>query len=117
MKDFDLYIAKTQARLAFFLIIILVLLSFGVVGILLLPKVNVNQEIIGLVVQVVTGVLGLAGSAVAYFFARHRPPTASDEDNSSPKIVTATVENDSGSKASVTSAPAPLVPTPPEKSK
>lgn len=115
MNDFDLYIAKTQARLAFFLIIILVLLSFGVVSILLLPKVSINQEIVGLVVQVVTGVLGLAGSAVAYFFARHRPPTAGDEDNSGPKILTATVKNDSGSTATVSSTPAPLVT--PEKHK
>jgi hypothetical protein len=109
MNEFDLYIAKTQARLAFFLIIILVLLSFGVVSILLLPRTTINQEIIGLVVQVVTGVLGLAGSAVAYFFARHRPPTAGDEDNSGGKTITATVHNDSGSSATVTSTPSPLV--------
>lgn len=115
MNDFDLYIAKTQARLAFFLVIILVLLSFGVVGILLLPKITINQEIVGLVVQVVTGVLGLAGSAVAYFFARHRPPTAGDEDSGAPKTVTATVKNDSGSTATITSTPSPLAT--PEKPK
>ena len=80
MTDFDLYIAKTQARLAFFLIIILVLLSFGVVALMLWPNVHPQQEIVGLIVQVVTGVLALCGSAIAYFFARHRPATAADNE-------------------------------------
>lgn len=87
MNDFDMFIARTQARLAFFLITMLVLLSFGVVAIMIWPQIRPQQEIIGLIVQVVTGVLGLCGSAIAYFFARHRPPTAGDADDPT-KIVT-----------------------------
>ncbi len=97
MSDLDLYMAKTQARLAYFLITILVILCFGVVYILLAPNVRVNQEMEGLVVQVVTGVLALAGSAVAYFFARHRPQTATDDTNGNAK--------------------SPLVPSAPQESK
>lgn len=78
MNDMDMYIARTQARLAFFLVIILVILTVGVGGMLLLTA-HVNQEITGLVVQVVTGVLALCGTAIGYFFARHRPPTKGDE--------------------------------------
>ena len=44
---FDMYIARTQARLAFFLIIILVLLSIVVMLILVLPQMKPQQEIIG----------------------------------------------------------------------
>jgi hypothetical protein len=82
MKDsFDMYIARTQARLAFFLLIVLVLLTCGVVAIMLFPQVKPPQEIVGLIVQVLTGVLALCGSAIAYFFARHRPPTVGDQDD------------------------------------
>jgi len=84
MNELDLFLARTQARLAFFLIIILVLLCAGVVAILVLPSVKPNQEIIGLIVQVVTGVLALAGTAVGFFFARHRPPSSLDADSPGP---------------------------------
>ena len=80
MNDIDLFMAKTQARLAFFLIIILVVLALGVGAMLFLPNFKPEQAIVGLIIQVVTGVLALAGSAVAFFFARHRPPTASDNE-------------------------------------
>jgi hypothetical protein len=84
MNDFDIYIAKTQARLAFFLIIILVMLSAMVMALLIFPQIKPEQAIIGLIVQVVTGVLALCGSAIAYFFARHRPPTVGDNDDPVP---------------------------------
>lgn len=103
MTDIDMYMARTQARLAFFLIIILVLLSFGVVGILLIPSIHPNSEVSGLVVQVVTGVLSLSGSAVAYFFARHRPPTASDNEN--PTVSTSTTTPDGGSSTVTVTPP------------
>lgn len=80
-SDFDMYIARTQARLAFFLIFILVLLFFGVVALMIFPNVRPQETIIGLIVQAVTGVLALCGSAVAYFFARHRPPTQGDVED------------------------------------
>jgi zinc transporter ZupT len=88
MNDMDLFIARTQARLAFFLVIILVVLTVGVGGILLFA-VHINSEITGLVVQVVTGVLALCGTAIGYFFARHRPQTKGDEGvDSLPKPTT-----------------------------
>jgi hypothetical protein len=85
MNDMDMYIAKTQARLAFFLITILVVLTLGV-GLVLLVAQHIDQTISGLITQVVTGVLALCGIAVGYFFARHRPPTKADEgfDTSTP---------------------------------
>jgi len=109
MSDFDMYIARTQARLAFFLIIILVLLSIVVMAILVMPQMKPQQEIIGLLVQVVTGVLALCGSAIAYFFARHRPPTKGDNDDpNTPAIITkeiSTTTNESSKSV-------PLAPTP-----
>ena len=109
MNDLDMYIAKTQTRLAFFLIGTLVLLCFGVAAILLIPSIKPTAEISGLLVQVVTGVLGLAGSATAFFFARHRPPTAGDNDT---PTVSATTSPDGGSQVTVT----PPLPQPtPEK--
>lgn len=108
MNSFDYYIAKTQARLAFFLIIILVLLSFGVVAIMLFPQIHPPQEIVGLIVQVVTGVLALCGSAISYFFARHRPPTQGDKED--PKVVT------SETSSTTVSQSVPLA-KPPETSK
>lgn len=100
MNDLDMYIAKTQTRLAFFLIGTLVLLCFGVAAILLVPTIKPTAEISGLLVQVVTGVLGLAGSSVAFFFARHRPPSAGDNDS---PTVSATTSPDGGSQVTVTS--------------
>ncbi len=83
MNDLDLYMARTQARLAYFLITVLVFLSLVVIGAMIVPNVHVNQEVSSLMTQVVTGVLALAGTATAFFFARHRPPTASDGDGTS----------------------------------
>jgi hypothetical protein len=100
----DMYIAKTQRQLAFLLIWALILLVGIVCAVLLAPKLSINSEITGLLIQVVTGVLGLAGVAIGYFFARHRPPTAADEGN--PPTAVAGLPTD------------PLVQTkPPEKSK
>jgi flagellar basal body-associated protein FliL len=84
MNEMDLFIAKTQRQLAFLLIWILVLLVLIVCVVLLIPTLHINSEITGLLIQVVTGVLALAGTAVGYFFARHRPPTAADGDNTPP---------------------------------
>ena len=103
INDIDMFMAKTQARLAFFLIIILVLLSFGVVGMLILPQLKPNSEVTGLIVQVVTGVLGLTGSSISYFFARHRPPTAGDNDN--PTVSTSTITPDGGSSTVTVTPP------------
>ena len=110
MNDLDLFMARTQARLAFFLIIVLVALSLGVMSVLLLPNIHINPEISGLMVQVVTGVLALAGSAVAFFFARHRPPTASDGDNNGVTSSTTTIAKTTTSIPKID----PLVPTQPE---
>lgn len=86
---FDMYIARTQARLAFFLIIILVMLTMLLLSIMIFPAMKPQSDIINLLVQVVTGVLALCGSAIAYFFARHRPPTKGDEDDpNNNKVVT-----------------------------
>lgn len=90
MNDFDMYIARTQARLAFFLITILVLLTVLLMSIMVFPQMKPQSEIINLLVQVVTGVLALAGGACAYFFARHRPATKGDEDSPAPAPVVIT---------------------------
>lgn len=115
MTDFDLYIAKTQARLAFFLIIILVLLSFGVVALMLWPNVHPQQEIVGLIVQVVTGVLALCGSAIAYFFARHRPATAADNEDPTKVVSKEATTTSTVVTQSVPAAAVPLVQPLPEK--
>jgi len=103
MNEFDMYIAKTQKQLAFFIIIILVVLSLGVIVIMVFPGVKLPQEISGLIVQVVTGVLALAGTVVGYFFARHRPQTRGDEENLGPNT---TVSKETVSKT-VAHSPAP----------
>lgn len=87
MNDLDMFMARTQARLAFFLVIILVILAVGVGVLLFAPTFKPEQAIIGLIIQVVTGVLALAGSAVAFFFARHRPPTAGDNETGANPVV------------------------------
>jgi hypothetical protein len=71
--ELNAYLAHVQARLAFFLVIVLVLLVLAVVAILLLPHIVVNPAVTNLLVQVVTGVLALAGTACGFFFARMRP--------------------------------------------
>jgi peptidoglycan/LPS O-acetylase OafA/YrhL len=109
-NDFDMYIARTQARLAFFLIIILVLLTLMLVSIMVFPQMKPQSEIINLLVQVVTGVLALAGGACAYFFARHRPPTKGDEDSPSPAPVIITKEISTTSTESSKSTPLATTP-------
>lgn len=84
MNDLDLFMARTQARLAYILIAALMVLALVVIFTLIWPNVHVNSEIVSLLVQVVTGVLALAGTATAYFFARHRPPTTADGDGGAP---------------------------------
>lgn len=112
MNEFDMYIARTQARLAYFLIIILVLLTVLLMSIMVFPSMKPQSEIINLLVQVVTGVLALAGGACAYFFARHRPPTKGDEDSPSPPtIITKQISTTSTESSKST----PLVVTPSEK--
>jgi flagellar basal body-associated protein FliL len=110
MNDFDMYIAKTQRQLAFFIIIVLVVLSLGVAAFALFPNAKLPQEISGLIVQVVTGVLALSGTVIGYFFARHRPQTKGDEENIAPNT---TVSKEIVSKT-VSQSP-PLDPTQPEK--
>lgn len=88
MSDLDLFLAKTQAKLAFFLIIILVILVFGVMAILLLP-VQVNQAVSNLLVQVVTGILALAGTACGFFYARMRPGGIPDATQTVTQKITA----------------------------
>ena len=110
MTDLDMFRARTQARLAFFLIITLVILVFGVMGLLLMPKIAINEAIINLMVQVITGVLALSGTAVGFFFAlRHTPPSdaAGDDPNK-------TVRKEMTTATTVVSQSTPLAPTPPE---
>lgn len=96
MNDFDMYVARTQARLAFFLIIILVVLTLLLLSIMVFPAMRPQSEIINLLVQVVTGVLALCGSAIAFFFARHRPATkGDDEPTNTPVVVTKQVQTTS----------------------
>jgi hypothetical protein len=114
--ELDGFIARVQAGLAFFLIIVLLLLVGAVVVIFLLPHVQVNQVISNLLVQVVTGVLALAGTAVGFFFARTRPGVTPD----STTTVTQTHTAPDGAKTVITSPAAttsvPVVPvTTPEK--
>lgn len=105
MNDIDFFRARTQARLAFFLIITLVILVFGVMGLLLMPKIAINEAIINLMVQVITGVLALTGTAIGFFFAlRHTPPSDSVSD---PNKVTIKEVNTTTQE---TSKSTPLVP-------
>lgn len=111
-EGFDMYIARTQARLAFFLIIMLVLLTMLLLGIMIFPQMKPQSDIINLLVQVVTGVLALCGSAIAYFFARHRPPTKGDDDDpTNPKVITKQIST----TTTESSKSVPLVPTTQEK--
>lgn len=73
MTELDMFLARTQRQLAFFLLIVLVLLVLAVLAVLLIPKIQVNQTATNLLVQVVTGVLALAGTACGFFYARMRP--------------------------------------------
>ena|SRR5450631_3346109 len=98
MSDLDLFLARTQARLAFFLIVTLVILVFGVMAILLLPL-SVNPAVSNLLVQVVTGILALAGTACGFFFARTRPGGIPDTS----QMLTQTHTAPDGTKTTVTS--------------
>ena len=79
-SDLDYLVARTQRQLAFVLVTGLLLIILVVLTLMVLP-VTVNDKFVTLGVTVATGLLGLAGSVVAYFFARHRPPTAADDDD------------------------------------
>lgn len=98
MSDVDIFLAKTQARLAFFLIIILVLLCGGVIAILLVSA-NVNQTVSNLLVQVLTGVLALCGTATGFFYSRTRTGGIPDATN----VVTQKITSPDGSTTVVTS--------------
>jgi len=112
MSDIDMFRAKTQARLAFFLIITLVILVFGVMGLLLMPKIAINEAIINLMVQVITGVLALTGTAIGFFFAlRHTPPSDSVADPN--KVVT----KETSTTVQESTKSVPLVPTQPQERK
>jgi hypothetical protein len=107
MSDLDMFLAKTQAKLAFFLVIILVLLCAGVIAILL-TSTNVNQTVSNLLVQVVTGVLALAGTACGFFYARTRQGGIPDSN-----VITQSHTAPDGTKTTITSpvnAPAAAVP-------
>ena len=88
MSELDMFLAKTQARLAFFLVIILVLLCAGVIAILLISA-NINQTVSNLLVQVITGVLALAGTACGFFYARTRPGGIPDAGQAVTQKITA----------------------------
>lgn len=111
VNDFDMYIAKIQAKLAFYLVTILVLLTLMLLSIMVFPQIKPQSEIISLLVQVVTGVLALAGGACAYFFARHRPQTKGDDDNSQPTPTVITKQVQTTSTENTKSVP--LVPSSP----
>lgn len=123
MDDLNMFIARTQARMAFFLLVILVILVFAVLAVLLLPL-NLNGTVTNLLVQVITGVLSLCAMAVGFFYARMRSSGIPD----STQIVTQSHTSPDGSVTKITSpasipvpvsvssaAPAPLPPSP-EKS-
>jgi len=103
VSDLDLFLAKTQARLAFFLIAILVVLCGGVIWILL-KTTNINQTVSNLLVQVITGVLGLSGVACGFFYARTRTGGIPDSTNvvtqkiTSPDGTTTTVQSPANAK-------------------
>lgn len=107
MNELDLMIAKTQRQLAFYLVTILVLLVIGVGLMLFVPSFKPEQAILGLIIQAVTGVLGLAGSAIAFFFARHRPATRADGDENGSTVSTTDIHS--------TSSTTPLASNQPEK--
>jgi hypothetical protein len=107
MTDLDVFLAKTQARLVFFLVSVLVILVLAVVAILLLPL-QVNPTVSNLLVQVVTGVLALAGTGCGFFFARTRPGGIPDAT----QVVTQTHTSPDGTKTVITSpAATTTVPT------
>jgi hypothetical protein len=110
MTDLDSFLAKTQARLVFFLVAVLVILVLAVVAILLLPL-QVNPTVSNLLVQVVTGVLALAGTGCGFFFARTRPGGIPDQS----QMITQTHTAPDGTKITTTSpavtpAGAPIAP-------
>lgn len=88
MNDMDLFLARTQAKLAFFLIVILVLLCGGVIWILLSSQ-SVNPTVSNLLVQVVTGVLALCGTACGFFYARTRTGGIPDSTQTVTQKITA----------------------------
>lgn len=98
MSELDLFLARTQARLAFFLIVTLIILVFGVMAILLLPL-TVNQAVTNLLVQVITGILALTGTAAGFFYARMRPGGIPDASN----VITQTHITPDGTKTVITS--------------
>jgi hypothetical protein len=104
MTDLDSFLAKTQARLVFFLVAVLVILVLAVVAILLLPL-QVNPTVSNLLVQVVTGVLALAGTGCGFFFARTRPGGIPDQS----QVVTQTHTLPDGTKTVITSPSATTV--------
>lgn len=109
MNELDHFLAKTQAKLAFFLIIILVLLCGGVIWILLSSQ-SVNPTVSNLLVQVVTGVLALCGTACGFFYARTRTGGIPD----STQMVTQSHTAPDGTVTKITSpvsAPPASIPT------
>lgn len=108
MTDLDSLLGKTQRQLAFFLVIVLVILVFSVLAIFLIPHITVNPTISNLLVQVVTGVLALCGTACGFFFARTRTGGIPDQSNT----VTQTHTAPDGTKTVITS-PASTTPVPP----
>jgi hypothetical protein len=107
--DLDMFRAKTQAKLAYVLIATLIVLVFGVMGLLLMPKISINEAIINLMVQVITGVLALTGTAIGFFFAlRHTPPSDTATPDPSSVVVKKTI-------SSTTESSTPLAQPPPKE--
>ena len=78
-KDVDVMLARAQIKLGMVLVCGLIVLVFGVIAALFFPG-NVNDKLVTLAVTLGTGLLGLAGQPIAYFFARHRPQNGADPD-------------------------------------
>ena len=113
MSELDILLGKTQRQLAFFLLIVLVVLVGAVLAVLLIPHIVPNPAVTNLMVQVVTGVLALAGTACGFFFARTRPGGIPDTTNT----ITQTHTTPDGSKTVITSPvyTTPVSPIPPVK--
>jgi hypothetical protein len=102
MNELDVMMAKAQIRFGYCVLLLLAAATAGVMFCMFWPR-AINQPLLTLFVQAITGILGLAGSVGAFLYARHRAPTSTDEDPS--KIVS------KETTSTVVSQSVPLVPT------
>lgn len=79
MNDLDLYLARAQVRFGFCVLALVFLTLIAVLACAILGK-ELNQQLATLIVQIVTGILSIAGSVGAFLYARHRPQTSADND-------------------------------------